>query len=144
VIGCVWDEEAGGRVGARRGGGVSRGAFFCLWWQSAWVVSHGVSQSIAGMQTAEVLRKQKQGLMLRLAEQKRQLAALAEQVGSLQRARDEAEGAAGTLRRAWDALETQLRLFVARLEPGASLGDLAPDSKVRREGLCRVERSVDR
>jgi hypothetical protein len=94
------------------------------------------------MQTAEVLRKQKQGLMLRLAEQKRQLGALAEQVGSLQRARDEAEGAAGTLRRAWDALETQLRLFVARLEPGASLGDLAPDSKVRREGVVHLSEAL--
>ena len=94
----------------------------------AWILTGMCApQSVSGMPAAEVLRKQKQGLMMRLAEQKRTLAALSEETAALRRARGEAEAAAAALRRAWGTLETQLQLFVARLEPGPPL---PPDSKV--------------
>jgi hypothetical protein len=74
-------------------------------------------QTIGGMSVVAVLRNQKQGLLVRLGEQRRQLEQQQHEMIALQRAHRAAESLVAALRNTWNLLDDNLRLFVRRLDP---------------------------
>ncbi len=102
-------------------------SFFCPFWPGVcWCVSRAhtaTSQAIAGMPAVSVLRHQKRGLLLRLAEQKRSLEAAAAQNAALQKRETCAETCCSALRQTWALLDAHLAAFVARLGGAQSLFD---------------------
>ncbi len=76
------------------------------------------------MLTADVLKRQKLGLMLRLSEQKRELSAAQERVAQLSGERDAWAASVAVVAQAWAELDANLANFAARLAPLGSAGNV--------------------
>jgi hypothetical protein len=92
------------------------------------------------MPVVDILRTQKAGLLIRLAEQKRALTESEKSVAKLMSDRETAESIVSGLRQTWNMLDSNLALFVQRLESKGAV-NLDVTGKVALAELVKFFRS---